>query len=233
MDEAEAQQVKASLVVGHHGAITVAELATSPGNVRFQEHKYALSIWQWLGSNIKSNIREEVEDLVEGEEVSQDLEEQSVLDDAEIVQVDEPLMLQLGTVESCTVVQFGVEAKVKILGQLTYNMIIGKPFMHKNKVNLDFVNNMVVVNRVPLKAERVVLADKDGHLQLIATVENVKKELAPVASLPADLGATLMTEQEFQGTLESREGLNLGKSKENKSKDSSAGEWHIKAGTEA
>ncbi|KAG6882766.1 hypothetical protein C0992_010721, partial [Termitomyces sp. T32_za158] len=64
----------------------------------------------------------------------------------------EPLMLQLRTVGSCAIVQFGVEVKVKTLGQPTkeyvdianfdrYDMIIGTPFMHKNKVMLDFVNN--------------------------------------------------------------------------------------------
>ncbi|KAG6882063.1 hypothetical protein C0992_012842, partial [Termitomyces sp. T32_za158] len=34
-------------------------------------------------------------------------------------ELTEPLMLQLGTVGSCTIVQFGAEVKVKTLGQLT------------------------------------------------------------------------------------------------------------------
>ncbi|KAG6886835.1 hypothetical protein C0995_004011 [Termitomyces sp. Mi166 len=72
-------------------------------------------------------------------------------------ELTEPLMLQLGTVGSCTVVQFSTEVKIKMSGHLTkeyvdianfdhYDMIIGTPFMHKNKVTLDFVNNKVIVN---------------------------------------------------------------------------------------
>ncbi|KAG6857996.1 hypothetical protein C0995_003481, partial [Termitomyces sp. Mi166 len=34
-------------------------------------------------------------------------------------ELSEPLMLQLGTVGSCTMVQFGMEVKIKVLGHLT------------------------------------------------------------------------------------------------------------------
>ncbi|KAG6870942.1 hypothetical protein C0995_009561, partial [Termitomyces sp. Mi166 len=91
-------------------------------------------------------------------------------------ELSEPLMLQLGTVRSHAMVQFGTEVKIKASGHPTkeyvdianfdhYDMIIGMPFMHKNKVTLDFVNNEVIVNGIPLKAKRIVLADMDGHLQ--------------------------------------------------------------------
>ncbi|KAG6884846.1 hypothetical protein C0995_009852, partial [Termitomyces sp. Mi166 len=59
-------------------------------------------------------------------------------------ELSEPLMLQLKTVGSHAMVQFGVEVKIKALGHLTkeyvdianfdcYDMIIGTPFMRKNK----------------------------------------------------------------------------------------------------
>ncbi|KAG6893871.1 hypothetical protein C0992_008325 [Termitomyces sp. T32_za158] len=132
-------------------------------------------------------------------------------------ELTEPLMLQLNTVGSCGVVQFGTEVKVKMLGQPTkeyvdianfdcYDMIISTPFMHKNKVLLDFVNNKVIVNRTPLRAERVVLADTDGRLRRNAMVEEVGKELAPMASLPADAPVIMISEEEFQGTLERGDG---------------------------
>ncbi|KAG6898664.1 hypothetical protein C0995_008919 [Termitomyces sp. Mi166 len=84
-------------------------------------------------------------------------------------ELTEPLMLQLGTVGSRAVVQFSVEVKIKMLGHPTkeyvdianfdcYDMIISMPFMHKNKVTLDFVNNEVIVNGMLLRAERIVLA---------------------------------------------------------------------------
>ncbi|KAG6884362.1 hypothetical protein C0993_011797 [Termitomyces sp. T159_Od127] len=113
---------------------------------------------------------------------------------------------------------FGMEAKIKTSRPLTreyvdianfdpYDMIIGTLFMCKNKVNLNFVNNRVIVNGVPLRAEKIVLADTDGHLQWNVTVEDEAKNLAPVASLPASLLAIMMIEKEFQETLERGDGL--------------------------
>ncbi|KAG6859306.1 hypothetical protein C0995_009812 [Termitomyces sp. Mi166 len=90
-----------------------------------------------------------------------------------IHELTEPLMLQLGTVGSHAVVQFGAEVKIKMSGHLTkeyvdianfdrYDIIIGTPFMPKNKVTLNFVNNEVIVNRMLLRAKRIVLVDMDG-----------------------------------------------------------------------
>ncbi|KAG6898963.1 hypothetical protein C0995_007599 [Termitomyces sp. Mi166 len=97
-------------------------------------------------------------------------------------ELSEPLMLQLGTVGSRTMVQFGVEVRIKALGHLMkeyvdianfncYDMIVGMPFMHRNQVILDFITNEVIVNGMPLKAERIVLADTDGHLRCYQTME--------------------------------------------------------------
>ncbi|KAG6894040.1 hypothetical protein C0992_007727, partial [Termitomyces sp. T32_za158] len=129
----------------------------------------------------------------------------------------ELLMLQLRTVGSRAVVQFSAKVKVKTLGRPTkeyvdianfdrYDMIIGTPFMRKNKVALDFVNNKVIVNGIPLRAERVVPADMDGCLRQNATVEDADKKLAPMVSLPADAPVVMMSEKEFQGTLEREDG---------------------------
>ncbi|KAG6892547.1 hypothetical protein C0992_000139, partial [Termitomyces sp. T32_za158] len=85
-------------------------------------------------------------------------------------------------------------------------MIIGTPFMRKNKVSLDFVDNKVIVNGTPLRAERVVLVDTDGRLRRNATVEDVGGELAPMASLPADAPVIMISEEEFLGTLERGDG---------------------------
>ncbi|KAG6869396.1 hypothetical protein C0995_003512, partial [Termitomyces sp. Mi166 len=88
-------------------------------------------------------------------------------------ELSEHLMLQLGTVGSRAMVQFGTEVKIRALGHPTkeyvdianfnrYDMIIGTLYMRKNNVVLDFVKNEVVINGIPLKAERIGLADTDG-----------------------------------------------------------------------
>ncbi|KAG6881956.1 hypothetical protein C0995_016506 [Termitomyces sp. Mi166 len=82
-------------------------------------------------------------------------------------ELSEPLMLQLGTVGSRAMVQFGMEVKIKASGHLTkeYVDIVNFDRYDIIIVTLDFVNNKVIVNRMPLKAERIVLADMDGHLR--------------------------------------------------------------------
>ncbi|KAG6882001.1 hypothetical protein C0995_016287, partial [Termitomyces sp. Mi166 len=97
-------------------------------------------------------------------------------------ELSEHLMLQLGTVGSRAMVQFGVEVEIRALGHPTkeyvdianfdrYDMIIGTPYMHKNNVILDFVKNEVVINGILLKAKRIGLVDTDGHLQCHRTME--------------------------------------------------------------
>ncbi|KAG6894436.1 hypothetical protein C0992_006073, partial [Termitomyces sp. T32_za158] len=134
-----------------------------------------------------------------------------------IHKLTEPLMLQLGTAGSHAIVQFSAEVRVKTSGQPMkeyvdianfdrYDMIIGMPFMRKNKVVLNFVNNRVIINRIPSRAERVVLADMDSHLQWNVTVEDGDERLAPMTSLLADALVIMMSEEEFQGTLERGDG---------------------------
>ncbi|KAG6898669.1 hypothetical protein C0995_008889, partial [Termitomyces sp. Mi166 len=97
-------------------------------------------------------------------------------------ELSEHLMLQLGTVGSRVIVQFGTEVEIRASGHLTkeyvdianfdcYDMIIGTPYMRKNKLVLDFVKNEVVINGTSLKAERIGLADTDGHLRRHQTME--------------------------------------------------------------
>ena len=43
-----------------------------------------------------------------------------------------------------------------------YDMIIRTPFMHKNKVILDFENKQVIVNGKPTPAVKIRLDDNDG-----------------------------------------------------------------------
>ncbi|KAG6883438.1 hypothetical protein C0995_012317, partial [Termitomyces sp. Mi166 len=97
-------------------------------------------------------------------------------------ELSEHLMLQLGTVGSHAMVQFGTEVKIKASGHPTkeyvnianfdhYDIIIGMPYMHKNNVVLDFIKNEVVINGIPLKAERIVLVDTNEHLQHHQTME--------------------------------------------------------------
>jgi hypothetical protein len=87
----------------------------------------------------------------------------------------DPHILQLGTIGSCVTINFGMEVKVETPGAEDviyvdivnfdcYDMIIGMPFMCKNKVLLDFEKNQVVVNSVATPAIRVVLDETDGRL---------------------------------------------------------------------
>ncbi|KAG6871124.1 hypothetical protein C0995_007994 [Termitomyces sp. Mi166 len=89
-----------------------------------------------------------------------------------IHELSKHLMLQLGTVGSRAMVQFGAEVKIKALGHPTteyvnianfdcYDMIIGMPYMHKNNVILDFVKNktqMVVYDAIEPRRNIMIFA---------------------------------------------------------------------------
>ncbi|KAF5383013.1 hypothetical protein D9615_004853 [Tricholomella constricta] len=89
--------------------------------------------------------------------------------------LEAPITLQLGTIGSCSTVNFGSDALVKTRGSEEmlyvdianfdrYDMIIGTPFMRKHGVILDFATNTVVVNGVSTEATKVDLRDTDGRL---------------------------------------------------------------------
>jgi hypothetical protein len=95
--------------------------------------------------------------------------------DIRVFPLANPHILQLGTIGSHVTVNFGTEVKVETPGAEDviyvdianfdcYDMIIGTPFMHKNKVPLDFEKNQVVVNSVATLAIHVVLDETDGQL---------------------------------------------------------------------
>jgi hypothetical protein len=90
--------------------------------------------------------------------------------------LDNPLILQLGTIGSRATVNFGTEVQVVIPGFEglvymdvanfdRYDVIIGTPFMRANGIVLDFARNEVVVNGVAIPALRVGLEDTDGRLR--------------------------------------------------------------------
>ena len=94
-------------------------------------------------------------------------------------------MLQLGTVSSCSTVNFGTETLVTAPGVNSttymdianfdrYNMIIGTPFMRANRVHLDFEHDWVVVNGVATPATKVLLSDTDRRLHRYRTTDKRK-----------------------------------------------------------
>ncbi|KAG6915404.1 hypothetical protein DXG01_011637 [Tephrocybe rancida] len=96
--------------------------------------------------------------------------------------LENPIVLQLGTIGSHSVVNFGAEVPMQVPGFEgkvyvdianfdRYDLIIGTPFMRQGKVHLDFENNLVVVNGVPHQAKQVRLEEGDGQLHWFRTVE--------------------------------------------------------------
>ncbi|KAG6897041.1 hypothetical protein C0995_010836 [Termitomyces sp. Mi166 len=93
-------------------------------------------------------------------------------------ELSEHLMLQLGTVGSRAMVQFGAEVKIKALGHLTKEYV--------DIANFDRYDMII-----------------DGRKN--ATRDDSGEKLAPMASLPAN--SLAISEEEFQGTLKRGDGL--------------------------
>ena len=55
-----------------------------------------------------------------------------------------------------------------------YDMIIGTPFIHKNKVILDFENKQITVNGKSTSAVKVLLNNSDGCLRRYRSVDKHK-----------------------------------------------------------
>ncbi|PBK85236.1 hypothetical protein ARMGADRAFT_942278, partial [Armillaria gallica] len=75
-----------------------------------------------------------------------------------------PVVLQLGTVESHMKINFGTMSKVRMTGFCgmeyfdivnmdKYDVIIRTPFMHRNHVILNFDKKQVIINRQPIVEE--------------------------------------------------------------------------------
>jgi hypothetical protein len=105
--------------------------------------------------------------------------------DIRVFPLSNPHMLQLGTIGSRASVNYGSNIEMEAPGISCntyvdianfdrYDMIIGTPFMHRNKVILDFENKQVIVNGVATPATRVLLEDNDGRLRRYRTVDKKK-----------------------------------------------------------
>ncbi|KAF8238372.1 hypothetical protein L208DRAFT_1491907 [Tricholoma matsutake] len=85
--------------------------------------------------------------------------------DIRVFPLTNPHLLQLGTVGSQATMNYGVDIRLEAPGISNntyvdianfdhYDMIIGTPFMHRNKVILDFENKQVIVNGTPMPAAK-------------------------------------------------------------------------------
>ena len=89
-------------------------------------------------------------------------------------ELEDPHILQLGTIGSHSVINYGADVTLSIEGERIstyvdianfdrYEMIIGTPFMHRNKVLLDFETN-----EVRIKGKRIpAILVPAGELSLI------------------------------------------------------------------
>jgi hypothetical protein len=90
--------------------------------------------------------------------------------------LNNPHVLQLGTIRSQSIVNYGMEVNVTthssngviymdVANFDYYDMIIGTLYMRANRVRLDFKNNQVIVNRVAISVTKVTINDTDGRLR--------------------------------------------------------------------
>ena len=96
--------------------------------------------------------------------------------------LEDPHILQLGTIGSRSTIKYGADMDIEIEDLETkayvdianfdrYDMIIGTPFLRKNKVILDFVKNVVIINGKESPAVKVTAKDLDPRLRRHRTTE--------------------------------------------------------------
>ncbi len=57
-----------------------------------------------------------------------------------------------------------------------YDMIIGMPFMRKNRVLLDFQDNCIIINGMSILAVKVEVKDSDSRLRCYRAMDKKKQE---------------------------------------------------------
>jgi hypothetical protein len=101
--------------------------------------------------------------------------------------LEDPHVLQLGTVGSRSIIKYGADVPVKVANVSAtsyvdianfdrYDMIIGTPWMRKHKVVLDFVTNRVIVDGTSIPAIKVKEKDLDPRSRRHRTTDRRKGE---------------------------------------------------------
>ncbi len=89
--------------------------------------------------------------------------------------LEDPHILQLGTIGSRSTIKYRADVNIEIADLKTttyidianfdcYDMIIGTLFLRKNKVVLDFIKNVVIINRKKSPAVKVTAKDLDPRI---------------------------------------------------------------------
>ena len=101
--------------------------------------------------------------------------------------LEDPHVLQLGTVGSRSIIKYGADVEIRVAKTIAptyvdianfdrYDMIIGTPWMYRNKVVLDFETSCVRVNGVSIPAIKVLKGDLDPRLRRYRTTDKSKPE---------------------------------------------------------
>lgn len=90
--------------------------------------------------------------------------------------LEDPHVLQLGTVGSRSIIKYGADVEMKVAKTAVktyvdianfdrYDMIVGTPWMRRNRVVLDFSTNTVIVDGVGIPAIKIKEKDLDPRLR--------------------------------------------------------------------
>jgi hypothetical protein len=101
--------------------------------------------------------------------------------------LEDPHILQLGTVGSRSIIKYGADMPIQIGGFTSesyidianfdrYDMIVGTPLMRRNKVLLDFKTDKIVVNRERIPAIKVKGKNLDMRVHRHWTMDKKKEE---------------------------------------------------------
>lgn len=101
--------------------------------------------------------------------------------------LEDPHVLQLGTVGSRSIIKYGATIDIRVADSKTtsyvdianfdrYDMIMGTPWMRRNKVLLDFDTNRVIINGKPIPAIKAMEKDLDPRARRHRTTDRHKAE---------------------------------------------------------
>jgi len=101
--------------------------------------------------------------------------------------LEDPHILQLGTVGSRSTIKYGADVNIQVANTSTisyldianldrYDMVVGTPWMRKHKVLLDFTEDRVIINGVPIPAIKVREKNLDTRIHRHRATEKMIKD---------------------------------------------------------
>ena len=150
--------------------------------------------------------------------------------------LEDPHILQLGTIGSRSIIKYGADVEIEVAGKRfasyvdianfdRYDMIIGIPWMRRNRVVLDLINNMITIDGSSILAIKIKDQDIDPRLRChrVTDKRHIERQ-SDKAAMKVDMQAATVATSPYETSTDEDE-MKRTKSKREHAKISANGRY--------